>query len=121
MKIIFTIICFFVFIKGFSQTKEEVLKELYKQEIPCAKIVLNQARLETGNFSSILCKKYKNLFGIKHNGKYAHYKNWKESVIDYKKKISSRYHKGENYYNFLIRINYAKDKNYIKKLKSFNN
>jgi len=100
----------------FSQTKQEVLKELYKQNIPCAEIVLAQARLESGNFKSDFYLKTNNLFGIKKNGKYVKYRTWKHSILDYKRCISNRY-TGGNYYRFLRRINYASDVDYIKKLK----
>ena len=101
---------------SFAQTCEEVAKELVKQGVPHARIVLAQARLESGNFTSRRCKVDHNLFGIKHNGRYARYRNWRESVADYKRRISSRY-KGGDYYDFLLRINYASDKLYTTKLK----
>lgn len=101
-----------------AQTIEQVEKELIRQGIPCHKIVLAQARLETGNFKSDRCKKDHNLFGIKHDGKYAKYRNWRESIADYKKRISSRY-TGGNYYSFLVKIKYASDEKYIHKLKQF--
>ena len=101
-----------------AQTIEQVEKELIRQDIPCHKIVLAQARLETGNFKSDRCKKDHNLFGIKHDGKYAKYRNWRESIADYKKRISSRY-TGGNYYSFLVKIKYASDEKYIHKLKQF--
>ena len=101
-----------------AQTVEQVEKELIRQKVPHHKIVLAQARHETGNFKSNLCKKNHNLFGIKHNGKYAKYKRWQDSVTDYKEKISSRY-KGGNYYTFLRKIGYAKDEQYIHKLKRY--
>ena len=87
-------------------TRENLKKELIRQEIPHPEIVFNQAILETGNFTSVLCRKYNNLFGIRHGKPYAHYSNWIESVADYKKRISSRY-KGGDYYAFLDRIKYA--------------
>ena len=101
-----------------SQTTEQVKKEHERQQVPQASIVLAQARLETGNFTSQKCKRDHNLFGIKHAGKYAKYKTWKESIVDYKKRISSRYN-GGCYYEFLYRIGYASDPNYIRKLKQF--
>lgn len=101
-----------------AQTAAQVETELRRQNVPHSKIVLAQARLETGNFSSRLCKVNHNLFGIKHNGKYARYRKWQDSISDYKKRISSRY-TGGSYYAFLTRINYAKDPRYISKLKQF--
>ena len=108
---------FFVCVVAFAmaQTKEQVKKELERQNVPHSEIVLAQARLETGNFKSDKCRKHHNLFGIKHNGKYAKYPNWQSSVKDYKKRISSRY-KGGDYMLFLKKIGYAKDPNYNKKI-----
>ena len=101
-----------------GQTIEQVKAEIHRQGLPHPHIVLAQARLETGNFTSARCKRDKNLFGIKHGGRYAKYKSWQASITDYKKCISSRY-KGGDYYAFLRRIGYAKDPKYIHKLKQF--
>lgn len=105
-------------INATAQTVEEVERELIRQNIPHHKIVLAQARLETGNFTSRRCRVDHNLFGIKHNGKYAKYKKWQDSIADYKKSISSRY-AGGNYYAFLRRIKYASDSQYELKLRRF--
>lgn len=80
-------------------------------------IVMKQALYETGHFSSNLCRNGNNLFGIKKGNRYAHYKHWSESVIAYRDKIQNRYRKGENYMSFLKRIRYARNPNYINKLK----
>ena len=96
--------------------EKNVLAELKRQKVPCANIVLAQSKLETGNYSSKVCKNNKNLFGIRKNNKYKKYNTWKESITDYKKLISSRY-KGGDYYKYLVSINYAEDTEYINKLK----
>ena len=101
-----------------GQTIEQVKAEIHRQGLPHPHIVLAQARLETGNFKSQRCKRDKNLFGIKHNGRYAKYARWQDSVTDYRKSISARY-KGGDYYAFLKRIGYASDKQYVTKLKKF--
>ena len=101
-----------------GQTIEQVRQELQRQGVPHANIVLAQARLETGNFTSLRCKRDHNLFGIKHNGRYARYARWQDSVTDYKQRISSRYNGGD-YYAFLRRIGYASDKHYTAKLRRF--
>lgn len=103
-----------------AQTIEQVERELARQQVPQARIVLAQARLETGNFTSQRCKRDHNLFGIKHNGRYARYRTWQDSVADYKKRISSRY-KGGNYYAFLKRIGYAADSKYAQKVRRIAN
>ena len=118
MKNLLIIILFTLPIPSTAQTKKEVLAELKRQGVPHASIVLAQARLETGNFKSALCRKHHNLFGIKRGRSYAHYATWQQSVADYKKRISSRY-KGGDYYAFLRKIGYAQDGKYISKLKRF--
>lgn len=100
-----------------AQTRAEVLLEIKRQSIPHPEIVLAQARLETGNFKSDYYLRTRNLFGIKKKGKYATYRNWRGSVMDYKRLISSRYD-GGSYYSFLMRIGYARDKRYIQKLRN---
>lgn len=104
---------------AFAQTRADVLKELHRQNIPHPTIVLAQARLESGNFKSDFYRKTNNLFGLKKGGKYASYKHWKDSIKDYKKRISNRYTKG-SYYAFLKRIGYAKDEKYNDKLREIN-
>lgn len=100
-----------------AQTVEQVRAELHRQGVPHPDIVLAQARLETGNFTSDLCKKKGNLFGMKSGKRYTQYHHWRESVADYKRRISSRY-QGGDYYEFLRLINYAEDKLYFRKIKN---
>ena len=75
--------------------------------------VLAQAVLETGHFSSPVCKNYHNLFGLydsKHKD-YYRFARWEDSVVGYQKFIQYRY-KGGNYLQFLKRIGYAEDPRY---------
>lgn len=119
IAIIFSVMFFAgVVSKCHGQTIEQVRQELARQGVPHANIVLAQARLETGNFTSQRCRRDHNLFGIKHNGRYARYARWQDSVADYKKRISSRY-SGGDYYAFLRRIGYASDPQYTAKLRRF--
>lgn len=97
-------------------TAGNVLAELKKQEVPHANIVLAQSKLETGNYTSYQCRKNKNLFGMRKGTQYRKYNNWKESVSDYKRLISSRY-KGGDYYQFLERIRYAENPVYTEALR----
>ena len=79
--------------------------------------VLAQAVLETGHFTSPVCKNYHNLFGLydsKHKD-YYRFARWEDSVIGYKKFIQYRY-KGGNYLQFLRRIGYAEDPRYTTKV-----
>lgn len=93
-----------------------VLAELKKQQVPHAKIVLNQSKLETGNYTSKVCKTNNNLFGIRKGNKYKSYNTWKDCIADYKRLFSDRY-KGGDYYEYLRSLNYAEDPKYINKLK----
>lgn len=81
-------------------------------------IVLRQAKLETGNYKSINCKKNHNLFGLYNSRtkQYFKFKHWTESVEFYKNNIQRRYQRGD-YYQFLENIGYAEDSLYIQKLK----
>lgn len=82
-------------------------------------IVYKQAIIETGNFTSKLCKQ-NNLFGLydSKNHKYYTFNHWSESVIAYKKWIQSKYKDNTDYYIFLENLGYAQDKKkYTKILK----
>lgn len=102
-----------------SLNRENVLAEIKKQGIPHPHIVLAQSRLETGEYTSKLCKTHRNLFGMKKGNSYRKYDSWKESVADYKRLISSRYKQGEDYYAFLERIKYAESGVYTEALRRF--
>lgn len=80
-------------------------------------IVLAQALLETGHFSSNVCKEYNNLFGLydSKNREYFRFSRWEDSVVAYQRMIQYRY-KGGNYFQFLKSIGYAEDPRYIVKL-----
>ena len=79
--------------------------------------VLAQALLETGHFSSRVCKEYNNLFGLydSKSRDYFRFARWEDSVVGYKKMIQYKY-KGGNYLSFLKRIGYAEDPMYIQKI-----
>ena len=94
-----------------------LMNELLKHNVPHPEIVLAQAKLETANYKSKLCKSHNNLFGLKKGNSYRKYSNYQECVQDYKRLISSRLKTNENYYKFLLRIKYAEDEQYIQKLK----
>ncbi len=79
--------------------------------------VLAQAVLETGNFSSHVCKEYNNLFGLYDSKRRDYYRfaSWEDSVVGYKRMIQYRY-RGGNYLHFLKRIGYAEAPRYISKV-----
>lgn len=85
-------------------------------------IVLAQIKLETGYLNSRVCLENNNLIGLM-KGKTEYYKfsHWIESLLFYKYRIQNRIKHNEDYYKFLNRIGYAKDFNYILKLKQINN
>lgn len=83
-------------------------------------IVVSQAILETGHFRSNNCIKNHNLFGL-YNSKlnqYYKFNHWTESVVAYRDKIQYKKRANEKYYDFLNRIGYAEDKDYISKVKN---
>ena len=99
-----------------AQTDQQVYDELKKYNVKYPQIVLAQAKLETGNYTSTLCKKHGNLFGLKRKGRYAKFNNWQESVKVYRDWVQYKY-KGGDYYVFLKKIGYASDPKYIIKVK----
>lgn len=119
MKIWITLLSFIICIPSiYSQTKDEIYEVFEKCSIHHKDIVYAQILLETGNLKSIYYKRSNNLFGIMEKNRLKRYNHWSESIKDYKRLIQRRHRKGENYYSFLVRIRYAKDKRYIKKLKT---
>ena len=91
-------------------------------ELKEPEIVLSQIKLETGYLNSKICINNNNLLGLmKSKTEYYKFSHWIESLIFYKYKIQNRYKPNkETYYQFLIRIKYAEDNYYIKKLKQIN-
>ena len=103
-----------------NKTPEEGIDEaLIYYGIEHPTIVKAQAILETGNFTSDLCVKNNNLFGLydSKNKRYYSYNHWWESIEAYKKLIQRKYDNSKYYYIFLKDIEYARDKEYINKLK----
>ena len=103
-----------------NKTPEEGIDEaLQYYNIEHPTIVKAQAILETGNFTSDLCVKNNNLFGLydSKNKRYYSYNHWWESIEAYKELIQRKYDNSKYYYMFLEDIKYAKDKEYINKLK----
>ena len=91
-------------------------------------IVKYQIRLETGNLTSRFCKQRNNLFGMKKPRKrqttaigrdksMAVYRDFKDSILDYKYWQDYFYESGD-YYVFLQSHGYATDRHYITKLKN---
>lgn len=87
------------------------------------RIVLAQAKLETGNYTSRHCIKGNNLFGLYNSKKkkYFQFNHWSKSIEAYKNMIEYRHRDGENYYKFLERIGYATSPTYVDKVKQIEN
>lgn len=80
------------------------------------RIVIAQALLETGYFTSRVCLECNNLFGLRRkDGSYYQFFNWEESVKAYKDYVQYKY-KGGSYLIFLKAIGYAEDPDYITKV-----
>ena len=94
-----------------AQTDQQVYQELLKYNIKHPEIVLAQAKLETGNYTSVLCRKHGNLFGLRLRSGYAKVNTWQESVKAYRDWVQYKY-KGGDYYAFLKRIGYASNPDY---------
>ena len=91
--------------------------EIIQNGIRHPKIVLAQAILETGWFTSPVCRNKHNLFGLTNprTGKYFEFGHWTESVRAYYTKVQYKYKDG-NYLLWLRDIGYAEDPNYIHSL-----
>ena len=91
--------------------------EIIRNGIRHPKIVLAQAILETGWFTSSVCRNKHNLFGLTNpqTGKYFEFGHWTESVRTYYTKVQYRY-KGGNYLLWLRDIGYAEDPRYVRSL-----
>ena len=89
--------------------------EIIRNGIRHPKIVLAQAILETGWFTSPVCRNKHNLFGLTNprTGKYFEFGHWTESVRAYYTKVQYRY-KGGNYLLWLRDIGYAEDPRYVR-------
>lgn len=96
-------------------TIPNLYKEIIRNGILYPKIVLAQAILETGWFSSSVCQNKHNLFGLTNprTGKYYEFNHWTESVRAYYTKVQYKY-KGGNYLLWLDEIGYAENPNYLK-------
>lgn len=94
-------------------------RELLKQEVTQPEIVMKQAILETGRFTSYGFKTRNNIFGFydARLKQYLRFDDWKECVT-YMKNWQIRKYKGQDYYTFLKNLPYAEDPLYISKVKS---
>ena len=91
-------------------------KVMAKYGIKFPKIVAAQSVLESGWYSSDLCCRYGNIFGLfdSRKGDYYHFNTWMESVEAYSKYVQRKYNPriDKDYYAFLKRIGYAENMDY---------
>lgn len=101
-----------------TPTKELVKEACEYFELKYSEIVVAQSILETGHYNSNNCIKHNNLFGLYNSKSEQYYKfdKWWKSVIAYRDMIQYRYKDGD-YYEWLQKIGYAEDPNYINKVK----
>ena len=103
--------------RGAALNRGNLYAEIIRQEVLFPKVVLAQALLETGYFSSRVCWELNNLFGLrKRNGEYMRFEKWEDSVVAYRDYVQYKY-KGGNYFDFLNRIGYAEDRTYTSKVR----
>ena len=112
-------------------SEDKLIDMLISLNIKFPHIVLAQAKLESGNYSSKIFRENHNLFGMKEarvrvhtstDTQYGHayYPNWKESVYDYafyQCRYLSTLHTEKEYYSYLSK-SYAEANNYVDILKS---
>lgn len=85
-------------------------------------IVVAQSILETGYYTSRVCKDYNNILGLydSANKDYFKFENWWDSVEGYKNLVQYKLGKDsctvEEYYTFLRELPYATDPEYINKI-----
>lgn len=100
-------------------TIETLYNELKINKVQHPEIVLKQAILETGHFTSKVFRLNNNLFGFYNGKRYLSFNSWQQSVKYYKTWQDKRYKSGD-YYQFLSGLPYAEDCDYIDKLKQIN-
>lgn len=107
--------------KASGQTLKEVKKYMDEIGVEKTEIVIKQVIEETGWLKCVNCSMDKNnLFGFRYKKKYLQFDNWKAGC-DYLKRWQVRKgYNGGNYYEFLARIGWATNPNYIKNIKSIN-
>ena len=116
--------------KPFQDSVFDYMTEL---RMAAPKVVLAQAKLETGNFTSRIFLNNHNLFGMRKSGSrpstatgvehgHAYYTGWKQSVLDYALlqayNRSCKIKTNEAYIQNLVSSGYAQDTTYAMKLRT---
>lgn len=120
-----------IFNKRNEFSEDKLISKLKELNFKFPHIVLAQAKIETGNFTSKMFNENNNLFGMKQavtrintaggtQHGHAYYDTWMESVYDYGLYSSTYLHRlksDEEYFTYLSQ-SYAEDPNYIIKLQN---
>lgn len=110
--------------------EEELIAYIKELNIKFPHIVIAQAKLESGNYTSKIFKENHNLFGMKEakvristnkgtNRGHAMYESWQQCVIDYalyQATYLSKFKTEEQYYAYLAE-HYAENASYVKLVK----
>ena len=96
---------------------------LVHYEVKYPKAVLAQAKLESGNYTSSHYRNRNNFLGLYNSRRkeYFRFNHWSECILAYKDMVEYKLRDGEDYYQFLDRIGYAENPNYIKLVKQIEN
>ena len=96
---------------------------LVHYEVKHPKAVLAQAKLESGNYTSSHCRNRNNFLGLYNSRRKEYFKfnHWSECILAYKDMVEYKLREGEDYYQFLDRIGYAENPNYVKQVKQIEN
>ena len=92
-------------------------------EVKYPKAVLAQAKLESGNYTSSHCRNRNNFLGLYNSRRKEYFKfnHWSECILAYKDMIEYKLREGEDYYQFLDRIGYSENPNYVRLIKQIEN
>ena len=99
--------------------KDNFIFVCHYYEIDYPEIVYAQAQLESGRFTSKVYKDNNNFLGL-YNSKtksYYHFNHWTHCLKGYKDFVQSKWDGNGDYYEFLLKLPYATDPNYLSKIK----
>jgi len=118
LRTFFVVAILVLYLGAKAGMKDSVYAYILATDIKHPEIVLKQAILETGWFTSKLLMKRNNLFAFRSTKKYMRFETWQKSVEYYKRWQNDNYtNPKENYYTFLRRKKYARNPDYVKTLK----
>lgn len=103
-------------------TITDVLEACRYYNVFYPEVVVAQSLLETGYYTSRVCKNYNNILGLynSYKGDYFKFDHWSESIKGYVTLVQYKIGEEcseEEYYKFLKELPYATDPNYISKVR----